>query len=182
MPDIFYVLIALAICLIVGIIGCCVNKRVTKVKIKRSPSADTRSADHMVTKEELYQQSESHISDVANVGKMLAKKLIDQTYAHDYTKIDYIDEFHKDFVAGQNGAKFKSLPWWQIHLTERHHLNDSVPDDVNLIDVLEMVIDCTVAGLARSGEVYDITIPNEVLVKAINNTKDYIIEHTEVVE
>ena len=67
-------------------------------------------------------------------------------------------------------------------MTERHHLNDSVPDDVNLIDVLEMVIDCTVAGLARSGEVYDITIPNDVLVKAINNTKDLIIDSTEVVD
>lgn len=67
-------------------------------------------------------------------------------------------------------------------MTERHHLNDSVPEDVNLVDVLEMVIDCTVAGLARSGEVYDITIPQEVLEQAIDNTKQLIINNTEVQE
>lgn len=67
-------------------------------------------------------------------------------------------------------------------MTERHHLNDSVPDDVNLVDVLEMVIDCTVAGLARSGEVYDITIPEDVIKKAIDNTKNMIIENSEVVD
>ena len=67
-------------------------------------------------------------------------------------------------------------------MTERHHLNDNVPEDVNLIDVLEMVIDCTVAGLARSGEVYNITIPNDVLIKAIDNTKNLIIDATEVID
>ena len=45
-----------------------------------------------------------------------------------------------------------------------------------------MVIDCTCAGLARSGEVYDITIPEDVLKQAINNTKQLIIDNTEVVE
>lgn len=67
-------------------------------------------------------------------------------------------------------------------MTERHHLNDSVPEDVNLIDVLEMVIDCTVAGLARSGSVYDITIPEDVLKKAIDNTKQMIIDNVDVIE
>ena len=75
------------------------------------------------------------------------------------------------------------MPWFKNrHMTERHHLNDRVPDDVNLLDVLEMVIDCTAAGLARSGSVYDITIPVDVLNKAINNTKQLIIDNTEVDE
>ena len=153
-----------------------------KIKIVKSPNADTRSAKGDVSKEELLNQTLSHILDVQNVGQMLAEKLKDQVAEHDHTKIDYIDEFHQDFVSGKQGAEFKALPWWQKHMTERHHLNDSVPEDVNLIDVLEMVIDCTVAGLARSGEVYDISIPNDVLVKAINNTKDLIINSTEVVD
>ena len=51
-----------------------------------------------------------------------------------------------------------------------------------LIDVLEMVIDCTVAGLARSGDVYGIEISKEVLDKAIENTKNMIIENVEVVD
>lgn len=107
---------------------------------------------------------------------MLKKQVLE----HDHTKLDYLDEFYEDFTSGKKGKEFKKLPWWQIHKTERHHLNDSVPEDVNLIDVLEMVIDCTVACLARSGEVYDITIPQDVLLKAINNTKQLIIDNTEI--
>lgn len=152
-----------------------------KIKIVKSPNADTRSAEGDVSKEELLNQTLSHILDVRNVGNMLAEKLKDQVIEHDHTKLDYIDEFYQDFVSGKQGAEFKALTWWKKHMTERHHLNDSVPDDVNLIDVLEMVIDCTVAGLARSGDVYDITIPNDVLARAINNTKDLIINNTEII-
>lgn len=153
-----------------------------KIIIKKSKNADTRSAEGEVSKDELLANTKSHISDVQNVGDLLALKLKENCLNHDYTKIDYIDQFHEDFTSGKQGKKFKELPWWQEHMKERHHLNDSVPEDVNLLDVLEMVIDCTVAGLARSGEVYDITIPEDVIKKAIDNTKNYIIENTEVVD
>lgn len=153
-----------------------------KITIVKSPNADTRTAKKDITKDELLSQTVSHIFDVQRVGVMLADMLKNQVSEHDHTKIDYIDEFYDNFISGKQGEDFKALSWWQKHMTERHHLNDSVPEDVNLIDVLEMVIDCTVAGLARSGEVYDITIPNEVLVKAISNTKDLIINNTEVVD
>lgn len=153
-----------------------------KIKLKRSKNADTRSAEGNVTKEDLIANTESHISDVQRVGDWLASKLQENVTNHDHTKIEYIDEFYKDFTSGRQGQEFKELPWWKIHMTERHHLNDSVPEDVNLLDVLEMVIDCTVAGLARSGEVYDITIPQEVIQKAIDNTKQLIIDNTEVVD
>ena len=151
-----------------------------KIKIKKSKDADTRTATGEVTKESLRDNTLSHISDVQNVGFELAEMLKKQVLEHDHTKLDYLDEFYEDFTSGKKGKEFKKLPWWQIHKTERHHLNDSVPEDVNLIDVLEMVIDCTVAGLARSGEVYDITIPQDVLLKAINNTKQLIIDNTEI--
>ena len=87
------------------------------------------------------------------------------------------------FTSGKKDKDFKELPWWQLHMTERHHLNDSVPEDVNLLDVLEMVIDCTVAGLARGGsadKIYPITIPQEVLNQAIDNTKQLIIDNTKL--
>lgn len=151
-----------------------------KVIINKSPNADTRSAKWDITKEELLKDTQSHIQDVNNVGKWVMEQFIKQLKWHDHTKIDYIDSFYEDFTKGMKDGNFKELPWWQIHKTERHHLNDSVPEDVDLIDVLEMVIDCTCAGLARSGEVYDITIPSDVLVKAINNTKELIINNTEI--
>ena len=48
------------------------------------------------------------------------------------------------------------------------------PKDVNLVDVLEMIVDCVCAGLARSGEVRDLEIDEDILNKAVKNTVDMI--------
>lgn len=153
-----------------------------KVIIKKSVDADSRTASKTVTKNQLIENTNLHIEDVNNVGTMLVNMFLLQISKHDHTKLDYIDEFYDNFVRSLNGENFKDLDWWQIHKTERHHLNDSVPEDVNLLDVLEMVVDCTVAGLARSGDVYPITIPQEVIEKAIENTKNLIINNVDVVD
>ena len=41
---------------------------------------------------------------------------------------------------------------------------------MNLIDVLEMICDCVCAGMARSGEVRDLEISEDILLKAVKNT------------
>ena len=156
-----------------------------EIIIRKSNNADSRTADVDVTKDELMRDTLSHIVDVRNVGYWISEKLQDQLTEHDYTKIDYIDEFYHDFIEQLNSkeAHFKEMPWFKNrHMTERHHLNDSVPEDVNLIDVLEMVIDCTVAGLARSGNVYPITISPEILQKAVENTSNLIINNTKIID
>ena len=156
-----------------------------KIKIKQSHDADTRSAEGNVTKKQLLQNTYSHISDVQNIGDFIIDKFKEQLKNHDYTKIDYIDDFYKDFTNQLNNKEqnFKEMPWFKDkHLQERHHLNDRVPKDVNLIDVLEMVVDCCAAGLARSGNIYPITIPQEVIEKAIDNTKQLIIDNSEVID
>lgn len=156
-----------------------------KIQIKRSKDADTRSASQGVTKEQLLANTKSHISDVQNVGNWITEAFKTQLSQHDYTKTEFIDEFYNDFseVLKDKNKSFKDMKWFkERHITERHHLNDRVPDDVDLIDVLEMVIDCTCAGLARSGDVYPIEIDPEILKKAINNTKDLIIANTEVID
>ena len=156
-----------------------------KIKIKQSHDADTRSAEGIVTKKQLLQNTYSHINDVQNIGNFIADKFKEQLKNHDYTKIDYIDDFYQDFINQLNNKEqnFKEMPWFkEKHLQERHHLNDRVPDDVNLIDVLEMVVDCCAAGLARSGNIYPITIPQEVIEKAIENTKQLIIDNSEVID
>ena len=152
------------------------------IYINKSENADTRSAKGNVSKEDLLNNSLSHIGDVINVGNWIADKLKEQVQNHDYTKIKDIDMFYKDFISGRQGEEFKALAWYQKHLTERHHLNDSVPEDVNLIDILEMVIDCSVAGLARTGNIYPIKIDNQILQKAIENTKNLIINEVVVIE
>lgn len=155
------------------------------IVICKSQNADTRSANGNVTKNQLEKDTISHINDVQNVGYWLIDKLKQQLVEHDHTKLDYLDEFYTDFNDKLNSENknFKEMNWFKNrHMTERHHLNDRVPDDVNLLDILEMVIDCTCAGLARSGEVYPITIPQEVMELAIDNTKNLIIDNVEVVE
>ena len=153
--------------------------------IYKSHNADTRSADTNVKKAQLEKDTISHINDVQNVGYWLIEKLKNQLAEHDHTKLDYLDEFYNDFSKklDDKNANFKDMKWFkERHMTERHHLNDIVPDDVNLLDILEMVIDCTCAGLTRSGEVYPITIPQEVVELAIENTKNLIIDNVEVVD
>lgn len=156
------------------------------ILIYKSTDADSRSASKTATKDDLFQNTLSHIADVQNVGEWLTNKFKNQLAEHDHTKLEYLDEFYNDFVEqlqSENKPNFKEMPWFKNrHMTERHHLNDSVPEDVNLLDVLEMVIDCTIAGLARSGSVYPITIPGDVIEKAIENTKNLIIENSEVVD
>jgi len=91
---------------------------------------------------------------------------------HDYDKLTDIDGFHRDFVTG-----FTQTTWWDAHRRlNRHHLlqPDGVPEDVNLIDVLDMICDCVMAGMARSGTVYPLDIDDAVLRRAFDNTVELL--------
>jgi hypothetical protein len=104
-------------------------------------------------------------------------KLTEAAGEHDYDKLTDIDGFHADFLTG-----FEQTGWWDNHRKiHRHHLAqaDGVPDDVNLIDVLEYIADCVMAGMARSGSVYDLAMPPELLERAFRNTVELL--KTEVV-
>lgn len=72
--------------------------------------------------------------------------------------------------------------WSRLHYIEleRHHLDRFCPEDVNLIDVIEMICDCVVAGKARSGDVYDINISDTILQKAVKNTVETLKLHVVV--
>ena len=156
------------------------------IKIKETRKCDTRTCDpnNPPTKEELLQESKDHIQAVSDCMNFFAALLSLAGKFHDHTKIDYIDEFDSNFsaVAQDNKIEFKQLGWWKKHLTERHHLNDRVPDDVNLVDVFEMVCDCVCAGLARTGEFKPIEISYEILDRAVRNTAKFLEDSIKVVE
>lgn len=139
------------------------------ITIRKSPTADTRTCDFSkVTKGQLLRSSRQHIEDVRQALRYFAMRLNRAAKVHDFTKRSQIDQFHADFVTG-----FKSTIWWDNHRKqERHHLGqaDGVREDVNLIDVLEYICDCVMAGKARSGAVYEIKIEGEVLQRAFKNT------------
>ena len=152
-----------------------------KYVITKSPSADTRTCDvSKVTSEQLLNASKSHIDDVGLIMHSLSLDIFVRGKQHDYTKISHHDDFYKDFKTG-----FETQGWYDMHkATERHHLQspDGVREDVDLIDVLECVVDCVTAGLARSGGIRPLEIPAEVLLKAVENTAKKIADKIKVVD
>jgi hypothetical protein len=65
---------------------------------------------------------------------------------------------------------------------ERHHINvpEGVRDDINLVDVIEYIVDCVMAGMARSGSVYDLELSDDTLKKAFKNTVELLKKNVEV--
>lgn len=143
------------------------------IKIKKSVTADTRTCDYAnVSKETLLESSLQHIRDVQQALYFFRTLLVDAAGCHDVDKISDIDGFHRDFLTG-----FTRTEWWDRHRKlNRHHLthDDGVPEDVNLIDVLDFIADCVMAGMARSGEVYELKLPPELLERAFQNTVEML--------
>lgn len=146
------------------------------IKIKPSPTADTRSCDwSTVSKDQLCTSSIQHRKDVRAGFDFFITLMRRQGELHDHDKLSDIDGFHADFQTG-----FERHEWWDKHRKiNRHHLlqEDGVPDDVNLVDVLDLIVDCTMAGLARSGDIYPITLSPEVLQRAFDNTCELLKSH-----
>lgn len=151
------------------------------IKIRKSETADSRSCDwSKVSKEQLLKSSRQHIGDVQKGLALWANMLYEVGRIHDADKLSEIDAFHEDFKTG-----FKKKDWWNNHKAiNRHHLLEDVgvPEDVDLIDVLEYITDCVMAGMARSGSVYKIDLPNNLLQRAFQNTVSLLEESVEVVD
>jgi len=150
------------------------------IYIHKSKTADTRTCDYAnVTKETLLKSSKQHIGDVSRALMFFQEMLTDADRNHDADKLTDIDGFHADFITG-----FKEQEWWTRHRKlNRHHLMqpDGVPEDVNLIDVLDMIADCVMAGMARSGEVYSLTLAPGLLETAFQNTVTLLKSQVQVV-
>lgn len=154
-----------------------------KIKIRRSSSADTRSAGHMVTRTELRGDTIMHMMDVQIAMHRLAMLIEAAGSAHDHTKTDYFDEFYEQFHRAQKTGDWGHGWYDDIHIVEeRHHLRDRCPDDVNLVDVIEMLCNSVMAGLARNGKYREDEPDPEMLLKAYRNTARMLIENTEVTE
>jgi hypothetical protein len=157
-----------------------IKERSSMITIEQSKTADSRSCDYANTsKETLIESSKQHIDDVGMGLSFFMSMLAEAAERHDYDKLTDIDGFYADFITG-----FKQTSWWDRHRKlNRHHLlkEDGVPKDVNLIDVLDMIADCVMAGMARTGTVYPLELPPDVLMKAFNNTVELLKNNVEVV-
>ena len=158
-----------------------------RIKIKRNTLGDTRTATKVPTFYEFVDANRDHVGDVESMMRELANDIIKVGRNHDFTKMNdpHKSLFYRELCAKIEGKidSFVDGEWYPMHCrTERHHLNEYCPEDVNLIDVLEMISDCVCAGMARSGTVYPIEIPSEILQKAVKNTVQMCIDAVEVTE
>ena len=158
-----------------------------KVFIKKNTLGDTRTAERMPTRYEFNESNSSHIDDVKRLTESFCDEMITRISHHDWTKVSepFASWVYDDMKANiEDGKKpFTDMEWYKLHVNaERHHLNDRVPEDVDLIDVVERLVDCVSAGMARSGSVYDVTVPDDVLRKAVANTVLKMINAVEVEE
>lgn len=156
------------------------NKQIP-IKIKKSEIADTRTCDYTkVTKGQLLDASLQHIEDVKKGLGFFRQQLIVTGMYHDFDKISDTEGFHRDFLTG-----FKSTEWWDNHRrVNRHHISseDGIPDNFNLVDVLEYITDCVMAGVARSGRVSSVELDSELLQRAFKNTVEWLISNVELEE
>lgn len=150
------------------------------IEIKKSETADTRTCDFAnVSRETLLASSKQHIGDVCKGIAFFQGLLTKAAQDHDTDKLTDIDGFHADFVTG-----FTQTGWWDKHRKlNRHHLTqeDGIPSDVNLVDVLDFIVDCVMAGMARSGSVYALQLPPELLERAFQNSVE-LLKRSIVVE
>ena len=154
------------------------------VTIYKNPNGDTRTAPKNVSFEEFQEANDMHREDVNQVMYELSQMIDKRGENHDCTKKSQERMFYKNFLSTMNeGTDFVNDEWYQLHIkAERHHLLSHCPDDVNLIDVLEMISDCVCAGMARSGEIRDLEIDSDILNRAVQNTAKIIKDMIEVKE
>ena len=157
------------------------------VKIKRNTDGDTRVAKKMPTISEFDASNRSHRVDVRELADRFCGILKCSVMDHDWTKVKepYRSMLYRNMESViERGEDFFDGEWSRLHYNEleRHHLKRHCPEDVDLFDVIEMMCDCVAAGMARSGEVYDLDIPEGILTKAVQNTVEILKGQIQVIE
>lgn len=158
-----------------------------KITILRNTDGDTRVANEVPTMQKFFKSNDLHRADVEIMMSKLARDIERRGAKHDWTKIrePYKSLFYRELCSAiDRKMDFAAeSEWYRQHCElERHHLNRRCPDDVNLIDVLEMICDCVCAGMARSGNVYPIKLTSDILQRAVDNTVDMCMDAVEVSE
>lgn len=149
------------------------------ITIQKSPTAGLSKEDLTgLSGETLMASSLLHIADVAKGLAFFSGQLTEAAAKHDWDKIACPSTFLEFARSG-----FTLPGWFENHIrVNRHHLAspDGVPEDVNLIDILEYISDCTMAAKARGGEMYALKTTPELLEKAFKNTVELLKSKIEV--
>lgn len=153
-----------------------------QVTIHKNQNGDSRTASKGTNFNQFFEARIMHKNDVKAVMEAISEIVKNNGESHDWTSVEYAEEFFADFSdVLNNGAVFENGRWWNRHINlERHHLLSKCPEDVNLLDVIEMVVDCVCAGKTRSREVRDLEISTDILEKALKNTVKLVDDMTVV--
>lgn len=147
-----------------------------KVIIKKTTKCDTRTLPEgaIVSEADAKSDTLKHRKAVVDTGKFVCDKIKEQFKEHDWSKLGVnLKQFTDGLNKGIDSPEFDE--WYEMHVAaERHHLKKFVPDDVNIVDLLEMICDCVCAGKARTGDVYPLELPNELLQKVVANTVEWL--------
>jgi hypothetical protein len=157
------------------------------IKIKKAPFMvkDDTITDE-IRKEHQFSGTYMHIKDVQKGCAFFANKMIEAGINHDDTKMtaaDVISSIEDD----KNCVKFREGNWYKSHINNnRHHFYklENCPFDYNLIDVMEAIVDCVMAGKARKGQTAKMGvnfIKPEMLAIAFKNTIE-MLENEIIVE
>jgi hypothetical protein len=153
--------------------------------IKKAPTFD-ETATNEEFKDFQFSGTYMHITDVQKGCLFIANKIIEAGIKHDDTKMTMVDV---DILVEERTAdiEFKNSNWHKSHIkNNRHHFHqlDECPDDYNLIDVIESLVDCVMAVKARRGQTAKMStnyINPELLAKAFKNTIE-MLENEIIVE
>jgi hypothetical protein len=152
------------------------------IKLVKDTNADSRSSKVKITLPNLQLATANHIVHVSQGLEYFANLLIIAGEKHDFTKSDNMEDFYKALTS-DNIKNTVSFTWYKKHVVnERHHLLSNVPEDVNLVDVFEHLVDCVMAGSARTGKIFDVDLPDAVLQKAVKNTVELLKKQIEMGE
>ena len=154
------------------------------IKIKRNTNGDSRAATTIPTINQFNNANSMHARDVEKMMKSFAEEIKNRSTDHDWTKLyePYKSMFYRDLCNTiERRMRFEDGEWYKLHCdNERHHLLKRCPEDVNLIDVIEMICDCVCAGMARSGCVRDLELDMEILERAVKNTVEMLKNSVEL--
>ncbi len=141
--------------------------------IEKVNITETKNLKGLQDSDEIFMSILYHQDNIKKVMRMISEHILDVGDVHDWTKLDYFDEFYNDCFERRYNPVFSNREWYNIHCKfERHHLNSKIPDDVDLFDVLESIVDCIVTAKSQNIKVnpFFLLLRDDVLQEAYWNT------------
>ena len=156
-----------------------------RIVIRPTPNADSRTSNSLLSEETCREDTYEHIRDVQQAMNFFSAQVARAGLMHDNTKVTEMDDYIKLVLDDVKDDDFLKSDWWIKHITkERHHLNANTPKDVDLLDVLEFICDCVVAGKSRTGRVEKkyLELSAVILKQAFWNTVNKLTNEVELEE